>query len=250
MSTPPAYGGPPPLPPIAPGPSAQPRRGPGRWIALGCAGLLGVALLCGLLTALGVALGRGRSTTPTVAANRAPTRTTVPTGGGATTATRAATPATPAPMVVHGCGGGTVQIGFDAQLRRDLDQWNRVVDAANPVTRAWNELLQVSNGIKTHREAAGNTQLVAVADNYLAVAQAHLPALRAETAGRFEMLATQEVAVIEAGMQWVTLLRTAAADSDQAAWNRSIDVSGEVDVAKGALDAELEEQCDFWRSRR
>lgn len=254
MSTPPAYGGPPQQPmPAAPSqPTAPPRRGPGRWIALGCAGLLGVALVCGLLTALGMALGR--NATPTTAARSAPTRTAAPTrtvaAASRATTTRTGASASPPPLVISGCGGGAVQIGFDAQLRNDLDQWNRVVGAANPVTRAWNDLLTVTNGIKTHQEAAGNAQLIAAADNYLTAAQVGLPALQAEKTGRFATLAAKESTTIEVGMRWTTLLRTAAADSNVEAWNQAIDVSDEVDAAKTALDAEVETQCSFWRSRR
>jgi hypothetical protein len=47
----------------------------------------------------------------------------------------------------------------------------------------------------------------------------------------------------------VTLYRQAIAESDSDLWNEAIDASAEVDTARDALEAEIDKQCDFWRSR-
>jgi hypothetical protein len=180
-----------------------------------------------------------RTSTPTT---RASTGSAAPAGSAAT--------ATPAPIVVSGCGGGTVSVGFNPQLRADLDQWNRIVDDANAATGGWNNFLTVTNDL-SFTEASGNPQAIAAADAFLAVAQAELPTLRTEatSSGRFAQLAAQEIATIEAEVEFVTLYRKAIAESDSDTWNEAIDASAKVDTAREALEAEIDKQCDFWRSR-
>jgi len=135
-------------------------------------------------------------------------------------------------------------------LRADLDQWHRIVDAANAITRSWNALFDTPRGV-TFAQAAGDAGLVAAADAYLAAAQAQLPALRAEVgAGRFAPLAARRVALTEAEIAYVTLLRQAVAASDGEVWDRAVDALSAVEEADGALKAEVERQCEFWRSRR
>ena len=81
--------------------------------------------------------------------------------------------------------------------------------------------------------------------------QAELPTLRTEatSSGRFAQLAAQEIATIEAEVEFVTLYRKAIAESDSDTWNEAIDASAKVDTAREALEAEIDKQCDFWRSR-
>ena len=204
--------------------------------------LLGVLGVCTVAACVGLALvgARPDSTTPATP-TRAPAMST--------SRPALATP-TPAPVAVPGCGGGSVVIGNDARLRADLDQWNRIVGAANEVTRAWNTLL-TTTGAVGFAQAAGDPQFVAAADAYLAAAEAKLPLLTVETAaGRFGALAQREVSLAEAGVQYATLFRQAIATSDRDAWNRAVAAAEAVEAADRDLDAEVERQCDFWRARR
>jgi hypothetical protein len=206
------------------------------------AALLGVLGVCTVGACVGLALigalpGSATAATPT----RAPA---TPTSRPAL-----ATP-TPAPVAVPGCGGGSVVIGHDARLRADLDQWNRIVGDANEVTRAWNTLL-TTTGATGFAQAAGDPQLVAAADAYLAVAEAKLPLLTAETtSGRFGALAQREVSLAEARVQYATQFRQAIATSDPDAWNQSVAAAEAVEAADRELDAEVARQCDFWRAHR
>ena len=204
--------------------------------------LLGALGVCTVAACVGLALvgARPDSTTPATPTRASATSTSRP---------ALATP-TPAPVIVPGCGGGSVVIGNDARLRADLDQWNRIVGAANEVTRAWNTLL-TTKGATGFAQAAGDPQLVAAADAYLAVAEAKLPLLTAETAaGRFGALAQREVSLVEAGVQYATQFRQAIATSDRDAWNQAVAAAEAVEAADRDLDAEVERQCDFWRARR
>ena len=58
------------------------------------------------------------------------------------------------------------------------------------------------------------------------------------------------MALTEAEVAYVTLLRQAVAASDGEVWNRAVDALAAVEEADGALKAEAERQCEFWRSRR
>ena len=215
-------------------------------VLIGAAGALAALVVCCGALAVAAALGVGRAT-PTAAVAAAPTATRTPSR--AVTSPTAATP-TPAPLVVGGCGGSSVVIGYDAQLRADLNQWNRIVDAANAITEAWNTFLAATNDA-SFAQAAGNATLVGATDAYLTVAREKLPALQAETgAGRFAPLAARRVTLTEAQITYATLFRQAVDQSDREAWNRAADSGTAVDGARDAFNGEVERQCEFWRSRR
>ena len=208
-------------------------------------------LLAALLSGLGICTVVACVGLALVAARPGSTAPATPTRAPATPTSQPAlaTP-TPAPVAVPGCGGGSVVIGRDARLRADLDQWNRIVGAANEVTRAWNSLL-TARGATGFAQAAGDPLLVAAADAYLAVAGAQLPLLQAETgSGRFGVLAQREVGFVEAGVQHATLFRQAIATSDPDAWNQAVAAIEAVEAADRDLDAEVARQCDFWRAHR
>lgn len=241
-----------------PGGAPQPNRRP--WIIL--ASVIGGLLLCSCVGCIGFSVFASRSggsatatpgqpvaaATSTFASSspgrtatvRSSTGSAAPAGSGAT--------ATPAPIVVSGCGGGTVSVGFNPTLRTNLDQWNRIVDDANAATDAWNEFLTVTNDL-SFTEASGNATAIAAADAFLLVAQTELPSLRNETSGRFAPLAAKEVATIEAEVEFVTLYRQAIAESDSDKWNEAIDASEKVDTAREALEAEIDTQCNYWREQ-
>lgn len=212
----------------------------GGLVLCSCAGCLGIAV---------VSSRNGGSATATPGSAIA-IATATPARSAAPSSAAGVATATAAPIVVSGCGGGSVQLGFDRQLRADLDQWNRVVDHANIVTRAWNAFLTATNDLN-YTQAAGNPAAIAASDSFLTTAQAELPALRTEAGtGRFATLAGEEVATIEAEVKFVTLYRKAVAESDKTAWNDAIDASDATDTARTKLQAEIDRQCDFWRSHR
>jgi hypothetical protein len=243
----------------APGPAA-PRRSPLKLVLAIIGGIIGLALLgCIGLVVLGAIVGDDDAT-PTPVAGIAPS--TAPTtqatsrtptaraSAGASASARpsgsAAASASAAPVVVSGCGGATIR-NPNSQVERDIDQWNRIVGSANKITAAWNTFYEAA--IFDFDEAAGNAQLAALADAYLATANANLPALRAETSsGRFASMATAEIAAVEAQIAFVTPYRQAVANSDEAAWDQAVAASDALDTTNTALDAEVERQCDYWRS--
>lgn len=241
-------GGPPPMMPAQGGAPAPRRRG---WV-MPVAIIGGIALFgCLGCIILGVIVSaRGGSATPTVAAANvatstpAATRTVARTPGGSAQA-GGPTPTT-APIVISGCGSATIR-NPSSQVSKDIDQWNRVVKSANEITRAWNAFYDAAKF--NYDEAAGNQAIVALANTFLATANANLPALRAETtSGRFATMAKLQVADAEAQIAFVTPYRDAVANSDKTAWNLAIDKYGALKGTNDALEAEVDNQCAYWRS--
>ncbi|HET8631288.1 MAG TPA: hypothetical protein VFL91_28035 [Thermomicrobiales bacterium] len=159
-------------------------------------------------------------------------------------------PPTAEAVAVRGCGGGIVSIRVNPQLEKDLVQWNRIVEAANKLTAAWNKYADDTSAITTFDDAAGNSIFVASVDAVLAAAQEQLPIFQAEAAGgRFATLAEKHRADTSIMIRYLSLLRDVAATEDVDTWNSAIDVQDELDDANTALDAEVQIQCAFWRSQ-
>ncbi len=150
-------------------------------------------------------------TTPTTT----PRPTSTPTPRPTATSTPAPSPTpTALTQVISGCGGGIVSYWpWETDVKDALDQWNRIVEASNPITEAWNHFVISSNGIIEYDQAAGNQGFVEVSDNFITTAERERLTISKEIGrGEFGTWAQVLVAEIDLELEWVRFLRSAAAN--------------------------------------
>lgn len=254
--SPPIYVPPPedvpyPAPPPPPGAAPAGARGGPNWRFLALVAGLAVVVIGIALALSGVFSGgddddaddeAGSASTPRATRVRDATSTSGQTGAGAEP--------TQEQVVISACGGTTIEYSrFDTEVPRNIDQWNRIVDAANPITDAWNEFANVMNTVTKFEQAANNPEVLATAANLQAAVETNRPTLEEETAigTKFADLARAELATADAFAELAQMALDAAA-GDANAWNASIDQFNVVSERIAASDAATAEACDYFQS--
>jgi hypothetical protein len=219
-----------------------------KWGGIGCAGLIGLCVVVGVIATLLDSDDDGEAaaaTTPTVATTVAPESTATPQLVAAVTGTPA-----DEQVVIAGCGGATIEYApWEREIPDNIDQWNRIVNAANAITDAWNGYVAATNTVQDFDSVVDNVAVSDAATALTTAVETNRPAIAAETDpdSKFGTLAQAELNLADAFAE-LARLTAAAAAGDVDAWNSSIDQQEIVNSRIAESQAETDAACSYFRS--
>ncbi len=152
--------------------------------------------------------------------------------------------------MIDSCGGTTLSYyPWETEIPTNIDQWNRIINAANEITTAWNGFVAATDAVPDYDSVVGNEAVISAATLLTSTIEAQYPviAVEADPATMFGALAQAELNTADAIVELARLTVTAAG-GDVNAWNTSIDqwsiVSSAIDGASAVHDI----ACEYWIS--